>query len=67
MSKKVDLEKLRTVNYGGRTRGQARVRELRDEATGRKTGAEIDRPDGSVEAVVRPKPVRYRVSMSGGD
>lgn len=54
----VDLEKLRSVGFVGKTRGKSRVRRLE----GGKA-IEIDHPDGRVEAIVRPDTVRRTVSI----
>lgn len=64
---KIDLEKMRSINFGGRTTGKSRMRSLHDPESGRTTGFEIDHPDGSQEAVVRPETIRETVSLSGSE
>lgn len=58
-----DLDKWRSIGLVGRTRGQVRLRPLRE--GDRLRGAEIDHPDGRTEAVVRPDVIRHRLSISG--
>lgn len=60
-----DLEKLRSIRQGGKTKGKARVRRLTE--GGKVRGVEVDYHDGRTEAMVRPEPVRYRLSISGRD
>jgi hypothetical protein len=63
---RADLEKLKSVNLGGRTRGRSRVTELTDDATGRTTGFEIDHGDRQ-EAIVRPGLIKAHMSMGTGE
>lgn len=65
--KRVDLDRLRSINYGGKHRDDSRVRTLRSDETGGTTGFEIDHPDGRVEAVVRPAPIIVKESLSSGE
>lgn len=58
-----DLEKLRSIRQGGKTKGKARVRKLSD--NGKTTGYEVDYHDGRTEAVVRPEAINYKFSISG--
>lgn len=62
----IDLEKLRSINFGGKTRDQSRVRAHKSDDDGHITGYEIDYHDGRVEAVVRPGPVNVTESISTG-
>lgn len=62
---RVDLDKLRSIRMGGRTRGLSRVRELHDEGSGRVTGFEIDHGDTQA-AVVRPGVIKAEISVSTG-
>lgn len=58
-----DLERLRSIRQGGRTKGKARVRALSGE--GKIRGFEVDYHDGRTAAVVRPQPIRAKISISG--
>lgn len=60
-----DLEKLRSIRQGGKTKGKARIRKLSDR--GKTTGYEVDYSDGRTAAVVKPDPIRVRMSLSGRD
>lgn len=57
-----DLEKLRTIRQGGKTKGKARVRKLSE--GGKVRAVEVDYQDGRVEAVVRPGPISAKFSIS---
>lgn len=61
----LDIEKLRTIRQGGKTKGKARVRQLSER--GKVRGYEVDYHDGRTEAVVRPAPLRAKFSISGRD
>jgi len=67
VSKPVDLDKLRSINYAGRQRGNSRVRRLRSDEDGATTGFEIDYQDGRVEGVVRPGPINVTESLGTGE
>lgn len=64
---KIDLEKMRSINFGGKHRDKSRMRALTDPDSGRETGFEIDHADGSQEAVVRPETIRETVSVGGAE
>lgn len=55
------LERMRSIGHTGKTAGKVRVRKL--EEGGKVRGVEIDRHDGSVEAVVRPDTNRMTLSL----
>jgi len=55
-------ERLASVGHVGRMAGQARVRDL----DGRGRSFEIDLADGRMAGVVRPAPIRYRLSVGEG-
>lgn len=57
-----DLEKLRSIRQGGKTKGQARIRPLTE--GGKVRGFEVDYHDGRMEGVVRPETIRMRLSVS---
>lgn len=57
-----DLEKLRSIRQGGKTKGKARIRKLTED--GKVHGVEVDYHDGRMEAVVRPEPIRAKFSIS---
>lgn len=61
----VDLDKLRSIGFRGKTAGQARIRRL--EGEGKTTGFEVDYNDGRVEAIVRPGTIRVTTSLSTGE
>lgn len=64
VGKRIDLDKLRSINQGG-DRGNARITRLRgDRGT---TGFQIEHGDGRVEGVVRPATTRTRMSVSTGE
>jgi hypothetical protein len=67
MSRPVDLDKLRSINLGGKHRDDSRVRVLKSDVDGHTTGYEVDYQDGRVEAVVRPAPIRASQSISSGE
>lgn len=56
-----DLDRLRTIRQGGKTRGKVNVKKLEDR--GKTTGFQIEYHDGRVEGVVRPDAVKYRLSL----
>jgi hypothetical protein len=56
----LDLERLRSINQGGRTAGLVKV-----ESQG--SGERIHYADGRIEAVVRPPTVRRTVSIGSGE
>lgn len=64
---RIDLDKLRSINSGGRTRGTVRVRELTNTDDRTRAGFEIDYADGRQEAVVRPPTTRGRVNAETGE
>lgn len=57
-----DLEKLRSIRQGGKTRGKARIRPLED--GGKVRGFEVDYHDGRMEGVVRPDTIKLKLSVS---
>lgn len=57
-----DLEKLRSIRQGGKTKGKARVRPLAE--GGRVRGFEVDYHDGRMEGVVRPDTIEMKFSVS---
>jgi hypothetical protein len=67
MSKSIDLDKLRSINQGGKSRDDLRVRSLTSDTDGAITGYELDHSDGRVEAVVRPGPIVVTESLSTGE
>ena len=60
-----DLEKLRSIRQGGKTKGKAKLRRLREE--GKTRGLEVEYQDGRVETVVRPETVRVKLSVSDSE
>jgi hypothetical protein len=64
VSKPVDLDKLRSIRYGGRHKGKVKVTTLSDE--GQTTGKQIEYGDGRVEAVVKPSAVRASLKVNDG-
>lgn len=65
MSKPVDLEKLRSINVGGRFKGKAKETALKGE-DGSAVGKQVEYGDGRVEVVVRPATVTSKVSLRDG-
>jgi hypothetical protein len=57
-----NLEKLRSIRQGGKTKGKARVRQLSE--GGRVRGYEVDYGDGRRAAVVRPDTIQAKFSIS---
>lgn len=57
-----DIEKLRSIRQGGRTKGKARIRPLSE--AGKVRGFEVDYHDGRMEGVVRPDTIKLKLSVS---
>lgn len=56
-----DLERLRSIRQGGKTKGMVRVETLKED--GKVRGFQIEHADGRKEAVVRPDAVKYKLSI----
>lgn len=57
----MDLEKMRSVRQGGKTKGMVNLTTLTE--GGKTRGFQVEYSDGRIEGVVRPEAVEYKLSL----